>query len=154
MKKSKVIYLNKSNKPDKKYMIQVDNKTTHFGSKGMSDYTLHKDKDRMKRYIARHGGNKNGTESSREDWKCSGLKTAGFWSRWLLWSSPSLNEAKRTISKKCNIEIKSGLKQSKKSLKKSLKKSKKSLKKSKKSLKKRTKKRTKKSLKKSLKNKK
>ena len=49
-----IVYLRKSTNPNKKYMVWVDGKTVHFGARGMSDYTKHKDKDRMKRYSARH----------------------------------------------------------------------------------------------------
>jgi len=62
-----------------------EGRTVHFGRKGCSDYTLHKDKARMKRYVIRH--------RRRENWGRSGQYTAGFWSRWLLWSRPSLRGA-------------------------------------------------------------
>ena len=56
-------------------------KTIHFGARGMSDYTQHKDKDRMKNYLARHSG-------TGEDW--DDPMTAGALSRWILWGKPSL----------------------------------------------------------------
>lgn len=65
--------------------IFPEGRTVHFGRKGYSDYTLHKDKARMKRYVIRH--------RRRENWGRSGQYTAGFWSRWLLWSRPSLRGA-------------------------------------------------------------
>jgi hypothetical protein len=68
-----------------------DGAKVHFGRQGYSDYTKHKDKERMERYLTRH--------RSRENWTRSGAKTAGFWSRWLLWSSPSLLGAKRKTEK-------------------------------------------------------
>jgi len=71
--------------------IFPDGKVVRFGRKGFSDYTLHKDPARMKRYLTRH--------RSRENWTRSGAKTAGFWSRWILWSSPSLIGAKRKTEK-------------------------------------------------------
>ena len=51
--------IKKSTKKDKKFMaIITDDKgkkiTTHFGAKGMSDFTINKDPERKKRYIARH----------------------------------------------------------------------------------------------------
>ncbi len=49
-----IVYLKKSDKPDKKWMVIIGNKTIHFGSAGMSDYTIHKDPERKERYIARH----------------------------------------------------------------------------------------------------
>lgn len=46
------IYL--STKKDKKYMVQDPNgKWVHFGAFGMEDFTLHKDEERRKRYLAR-----------------------------------------------------------------------------------------------------
>jgi hypothetical protein len=68
-----------------------DGSKVHFGRQGYSDYTKHKAKERMERYLTRH--------RSRENWTRSGAKTAGFWSRWLLWSSPSLMGAKRKTEK-------------------------------------------------------
>ena len=68
-----------------------DGSKVHFGRKGYSDYTKHKDRQRMMRYLTRH--------RSRENWTRSGAKTAGFWSRWLLWSSPSLSGAAAKTSR-------------------------------------------------------
>jgi hypothetical protein len=68
-----------------------DGHKVHFGRQGYSDYTKHKDKERMERYLTRH--------RRRENWTRSGAKTAGFWSRWLLWSSPSLLGARRRTEK-------------------------------------------------------
>jgi hypothetical protein len=62
-----------------------DGTKVHFGRQGYSDYTKHKDSERMKRYLVRH--------RTRENWTRTGVKTAGFWSRWILWSSPSLSGA-------------------------------------------------------------
>lgn len=68
-----------------------DGPTVRFGRKGFSDYTIHGDADRMKRYITRH--------VKRENWSRSGGKTAGFWSRWLLWSKPNFRAALRQTEK-------------------------------------------------------
>jgi hypothetical protein len=96
-----IVYLKKSTRPGKKYMVWVDGKTVHFGAAGMSDFTKHKDKARMKRYSARH---KRGGET----WGKSGIKTAGFWSKWLLWNKPSIGGSKRDIASKFNVTFKSG----------------------------------------------
>jgi Family of unknown function (DUF5754) len=64
-----------------------DGHKVSFGAKGYSDYTMHKDPERMRRYIMRH--------QKHENW--SNKYTAGFWSRWLLWSEPSLNAARRKV---------------------------------------------------------
>lgn len=98
----KVVYLKKSTNPNKKYMVYVDppGRTIHFGAAGMSDYTKHKDKERMARYNARH--------KSSENWGASGITTAGFWSKWLLWNKPSLSASKASMSKRFGITFKSG----------------------------------------------
>jgi len=63
----------------------------NFGLRGYSDYTLHKDYARMKRYLTRH--------VKRENWSPSGRYKAGFWSRWLLWSKPNLRAAAKQTEK-------------------------------------------------------
>jgi hypothetical protein len=91
------IYLSKSDKPTKKYQVEIEGKTIHFGAYGMEDYTIHKDVERKKRYIARH--------KERENWTKSGIKSAGFWSRWLLWGEPTITSSKKAIEKKFNVKI-------------------------------------------------
>ena len=95
-----IVYLSRSTKPDKKYMVQVGNKTIHFGAKGMSDYTLHKDAERRKRYVARH--------KARENWSKSGMKSAGFWSLWILWNKPSLSASIADTQRRFGIKIRRG----------------------------------------------
>lgn len=68
-----------------------DGSKVHFGRQGYSDYTKHKDKERMKRYLTRH--------RRRENWTRSGAKTAGFWSRRILWSEPNFHAAIRKTEK-------------------------------------------------------
>jgi len=106
-----IIYLLKSQKPNKKFKVLVGSfghapsvqqswsrvKTIHFGSKGMSDYTINKDPERKHLYINRH--------KTRENWSKSGIKTAGFWSRWLLWNKPTLDESIKDIEKRFNVKI-------------------------------------------------
>lgn len=93
------VVLSKSPKPEKKYRVQFEDGTyTDFGGKGYSDYTIHKDPSRMKRYLVRHG-------RMGETWSKKGIKTAGFWSRWLLWSKPSMDEAKKLMSTRFGIRF-------------------------------------------------
>ncbi len=81
------VILKKSPNPKKKYRVTFENnRHVDFGGKGYSDYTIHGDTSRMKRYLARHG-------RMGETWTKSRIKTAGLWSRWLLWSKPSMSEA-------------------------------------------------------------
>ena len=69
-------------------------KTIHFGADGMSDYTIHKDKDRMNRYLNRH--------RKRENWEqCD---TAGALSRWILWNKPTLEGSIKDYKKKFKLK--------------------------------------------------
>jgi hypothetical protein len=96
--KSRFITLQKSSSPVKKYMAKIDNKTIHFGAKNYSDYTKHKDRSRMRRYENRH--------RKRENWKKSGIKSAGFWSKWILWNKPSLSGSIKDTERRFGIKIK------------------------------------------------
>jgi hypothetical protein len=69
----------------------------HFGAVGYQDYTQHKDPERMRRYLVRH--------RARENWAASGMRTAGFWSRWLLWNKPSLRASAADISRRFNVRV-------------------------------------------------
>ena len=75
----------------KKYKAVLKNKETgreksvKFGATGYDDYTTHKDEERKNSYISRH--------KARENWTKSGVDTAGFWSRWLLWNKPSYRDS-------------------------------------------------------------
>ena len=91
-------WLRRSTNPDKKWVVTVQGdkrKTIHFGQKGASDYTMHKDPKRMQLYLARH--------KARENW--DDPFTAGFWSRWILWSEPTLSGAIMETAKRYDIEI-------------------------------------------------
>lgn len=92
------IIIRPSNKPDKKFMAIIDDKkTVHFGQKGASDMTQHKNEERKNRYILRHQKN--------EDW--NNPLMAGFWSRWILWEKPTLKESVSNINQKFkNIHVK------------------------------------------------
>ena len=93
------VKLFKSPKVEKKWRVLFENGDhVDFGQKGYSDFTLHKNPDRMKLYLQRHSG-------MGETWNKRGLKTAGFWSRWLLWSKPTIRDAKKLIHKKFGLVI-------------------------------------------------
>ena len=110
-KKPSSVEISRSSNPEKKLMaVFYDDegkkmKTTHFGQRGASDYTKHGDKERMERYLERHGG---GFETStKEDWKDP--TTAGSLSRWILWNKPSLKSSfddyKRRFGLKGSINV-------------------------------------------------
>jgi hypothetical protein len=69
-------------------------KTTHFGSAGMSDFTIHKDEERKKRYLSRH--------RVRENWNAP--MTAGALSRWILWNKKSKSESISDYKKRFNYK--------------------------------------------------
>jgi hypothetical protein len=88
MKNTEINYVELFDSPlkTKKYMVifynnkREENKRVHFGAKGMSDLTIHKDEKRKERYLNRH--------RAREDW--NDPYTAGALSRWILWNKPTL----------------------------------------------------------------
>lgn len=95
-----LVKLKPSTRKNKKWSVELlnhKNSTIHFGAAGYSDYTIHKDTKRKDSYLARH--------AKREDWTISGINTAGFWARWLLWSESSLDSAKKVISTKFNVKF-------------------------------------------------
>jgi len=112
------ILLRKSPKSNKKYRVTLPSGShVDFGGKGYSDYTIHKNPLRMRLYVQRHGGSVppptgnvqtkllKVTKSNKEDWSLKGVNTAGFWSRWLLWSYPSMSSAKSFMKKKFGLDI-------------------------------------------------
>jgi len=54
-------------------------KQTHFGAEGMSDFTIHKDKERRKRYRNRH----------RKDLDTGDFRRSGYLSWYVLWGDNS-----------------------------------------------------------------
>lgn len=96
------VRLTKNGQGPKKYTAVVrypdgKTRTVQFGAAGMSDFTKHKDPQRKKNYLSRHGG--------RENWAKSGIGTAGFWSRWLLWNQPTLAASKRDMTRRFQIKF-------------------------------------------------
>ena len=86
-------YPYKSDKPNKKYFIITSKgRKIYFGAAGMSDFTKHKDERRKELYINRH--------KARENWEKLGIDTPGFWSRWLLWNKPTINESYADIKRR------------------------------------------------------
>ena len=86
------IVITPRDKPTKKFEARIDGKKSiHFGAKGMSDFTIHKDTERKERYLQRHKG-------MGEDW--SNPLTAGFYATNLLWNKPSLSESIRDTNRR------------------------------------------------------
>ncbi len=97
--------VSRSTNKEKKLMAVFEDKdgkkikTTHFGARGMSDYTKHGDKERMKLYESRHKKN--------EHWNRP--MTAGSLSKNILWNKPSLagsfNDYKRRFGLKGDLKV-------------------------------------------------
>ena len=91
-----------SKRDDKKYTAQFFDddgdivKTTHFGEKGASDFTKHKDTERKNRYLARH--------QKSENWQ--DFKSAGSLSRYVLWNKPTLKSSIDNYVKVFNLKLK------------------------------------------------
>ena len=67
-------------------------KMVKFGDSGYEDFTTHKDPKRKELYLARH--------EAREDWTKSGITTAGFWSRWILWNKRTVGASLTDVKKR------------------------------------------------------
>jgi hypothetical protein len=88
----------KSDKPNKKYYIITNvKKRVYFGQASASNFTIHKDEARKQRYIDRHKKNE------LKYWNKSGIDTASFWRRFLLWHLPTISASYQDIKKKINI---------------------------------------------------
>ena len=94
------LYITKSTRKNKKYDLLDSNKKylLSFGDSIYSDYTMHKDPQRQANYSSRH--------KKMRDWSKSGIYTAGFWSKRLLWNLPALTTSIRDVNKRFNINIK------------------------------------------------
>lgn len=91
-----LISIKKSTLSDKKMTAIFENrdtfrtKTVHFGAKGYSDYTIHKDDERKNRYLIRH--------KSNENW--NNPLSPGALSRWILWNKKTLRASILDYKKK------------------------------------------------------
>lgn len=93
------VFISGSTNPKKKLMAVFykdgkKKKTTHFGANGMSDYTIHKDPERKKRWEARH--------RARENWNAP--MTAGALSKHILWNKTSREASIRDYLKRFNLK--------------------------------------------------
>ena len=94
------LYIAKSKRKNKNYdLLDSDKKyLLSFGDSRFQDYTMHKDDDRKTNYLSRHKTNEN--------WGVTGIKSAGFWSRWILWGKPTLQASISDVNKRFNIHVK------------------------------------------------
>ena len=74
----------------------------NFGARGYNDYTIYYKNEgkevaekKKSAYLERHGADKAG-----EDWNKSGRKTAGFYSRWVLWNKSTIEASVRDMKQR------------------------------------------------------
>ena len=90
------VVITKSKKTDKQHDAVIDGKKKIcFGASGYSDFAKHNHTDRKGAYLARHKNN--------EDWTTSGAKSAGFYSKHVLWNKPTLKASIDDINKRFQI---------------------------------------------------
>ena len=98
----KLISIKRSIKKDKKLMATFEKngrrKVIHFGAKGMSDFTKHKNQERKKRYLDRHHKDLSTRDPSR----------AGFLSMYILWNKPSLSRSIADYRRRLGIYNRTG----------------------------------------------
>ena len=70
-----------------------DRKIVHFGSAGMDDYTITKDKEQRDRYRTRH----------KKDLETKDPTRAGYLSYYLLWNKETLTESIKDYKKRFNL---------------------------------------------------
>lgn len=95
------IILEKSDRPNKRFKVFIDGKTIYFGEgqpKKYGAYIDHKNIQFKKAWEARH--------KVREDWTKSGIKTAGFWAKNILWNQDTIAGSIRDTERRFNIKIK------------------------------------------------
>jgi hypothetical protein len=73
-------------------------KVIHFGAKGMSDLTKHKNTQRRNRYIFRH----------HKDLGTGNPARAGYLSMFVLWNKPSLQASIRDYRRRLNVYNRTG----------------------------------------------
>jgi len=91
----KLLSILPSTKADKKLMATFETdsgrkRTTHFGSKGMDDYTITHDKEQRERYRTRH----------KKDLESDDPTRAGYLSMWILWGDSTSREKNISAYKK------------------------------------------------------
>ena len=98
----KVIKFKKLTSGAKKFEITFNkNGKTYirkFGARGMSDFTIHKDKERRERYITRH----------KKDLKTNDPMKPGYLSMYILWNKPSVSGSLADYKRRLNVYNRTG----------------------------------------------
>lgn len=95
------VKISKSERKDKKYTAKFYDddgdvvQTTHFGQRGASDMTIHKNEDKKKAYLARH---------KNENW--NDYLTPASLARHILWNKPTLKASIDDYVKRFKLKLK------------------------------------------------
>ena len=87
------IVIQESTRKGKKYMASNGQKTVHFGDSNYQDFTTHRNEQRKRNYLSRHG---------KEDHTIKNALSPAFLSRHVLWSEKSVPEAVKKLNRKYN----------------------------------------------------
>ena len=98
----KVIKFKKLTTGAKKFEITFNKNgktyTRKFGARGMSDFTIHKDKERRERYITRH----------KKDLRTNDPMKPGYLSMYILWNKPSVSGSLADYKRRLNTYNRTG----------------------------------------------
>lgn len=115
----KLVFTPSPSKVHKYRVLFPDKRAIDFGSYKLKDYTDHKNPLLMRTHLIRCGGNMteeqrletdsmeihrcmlNVSTSSTEDWE--NIYKRGYWERWILWSHPTVNQAKLHMTQRSGI---------------------------------------------------
>ena len=98
----KVIDFKKLRGDKKKYQIKFKKNGKEyirkFGAQGMSDFTIHKDRNRRERYISRH----------KKDLRTKNPMAPGYLSMYILWNKPSIEASLKDYKRRLNVYNRTG----------------------------------------------
>lgn len=94
---SMIIFMRKSDKRHKRYLVVIDNQAIHFGDAGTRDFTCHHDEQRKRQYINRH--------RQGENWRKTGIRSAGFWAKHILWNKRTIASSVKDTEGKFGVVI-------------------------------------------------
>lgn len=101
MKPTKLVSIKPSSDKMKKYDATFlysdgNQRKVSFGAAGYSDYTMHKDEERKKRYITRHSPREASLWYRRPD-------SPAALSRWILWEELTLQKAVQEYTRRFGL---------------------------------------------------
>ena len=90
--------ISNSTRKDKRFMLEIDGKKIHFGSKNGFTFIDGATEKTKQNYLLRHS-------KLNEDWD---KINAGSLSRWILWNKPSLTASIQDTQRRFGLKIRRG----------------------------------------------